>query len=173
MAISKDYNDYKEEIELAFVQNAGVEIELYSIIACIIREGKQGSSISVRDVTSRRRSASVNNSNRFSGAGGFPDFVILERDLRKNADILGCIEAKMLTEDLDKYKYKDRLQSHIKSFQKVLYTNGLEWRFYYKKEIPEWTFILGEIKDSRIDWNKNVEIWKNLLYELDNIKWRK
>lgn len=171
MAMSKDYKDYKEEIELAFVQNAGVEIELYSIIACIIRDGKQGSFISLRDVSSRRKSTSVNNSNRFSGAGGFPDFVILERDLKKTADILGCVEAKMLTENLD--KYKDRLKAHIESFQKVLYTNGLEWRFYNMKEIPEWTFILGEIKGSRIDWEKNVEVWKNLLDELDNIKWRK
>lgn len=168
MAISNDYNEFKEEIELAYVQNAGVEIELYSIIACIIRDGKQGSSISLRDVSSRRRSTSVNNSNRFSGAGGFPDFVILERDLKKTAKILGCIEAKMLAENLN--KYKDRLQKHIKSFHKVLYTNGLEWRFYNEKEIPEWTFILGELKDNRINW-KNVEIWKKLLDELDNINW--
>ena len=38
MSVFSNYEDYKEEIELALIQNACVEIELYSIIASMIRE---------------------------------------------------------------------------------------------------------------------------------------
>ena len=41
MSIARDFDDFKEEIELAFAQNACVEIELYSIIASVIRESKK------------------------------------------------------------------------------------------------------------------------------------
>lgn len=56
MPIARDFEDFKEEMELAFVQNACVEIELYSIIASIFRESKNKQKLSVRDVTSRKRS---------------------------------------------------------------------------------------------------------------------
>lgn len=38
MAIYDSFEDYREEIELSCVQNHGVELELYSIIAAVIRE---------------------------------------------------------------------------------------------------------------------------------------
>ena len=40
MSVAREFDDYKEEIELAFIQNACVEIELYSIIASIFRESQ-------------------------------------------------------------------------------------------------------------------------------------
>ena len=52
----RDYEYFKEEIELALIQNACVEIELYSIIASIIRESKNQCKLSVRDVSNRRKS---------------------------------------------------------------------------------------------------------------------
>ena len=52
MAVYNNFEDYKEEIELSCVQNHGVEIELYSIIAAIIRECCHD--ISLRDVSARR-----------------------------------------------------------------------------------------------------------------------
>ena len=48
------YSDYKDEIELAWIQNSAVECELYSIIANIIRESENGRKISLRDVSARR-----------------------------------------------------------------------------------------------------------------------
>ncbi len=38
MSVLRNFEYYKEEIELALIQNAGVEIELYSIVASMIRE---------------------------------------------------------------------------------------------------------------------------------------
>lgn len=168
MSISKNFEDYKAEIELALIQNACVEIELYSIIACIVREGKQGSSISLRDVSNRRTSTSPNNSNRLKGKSGFPDFVVLKRELNKNADILGCIEAKMPTKNLD--NYEEQLSGHIASFNKVIYTNGIEWRFYDKIHHPQWNHELGKLENNKIVWN-NVLIWNELLKDLDKINW--
>lgn len=52
MPLYNDFNVYKEEIELSCAQNYGVEIELYSIIASIIRE--YCPNISLRDVSARR-----------------------------------------------------------------------------------------------------------------------
>lgn len=54
MSIFRNFNDYKEEIELMHVQNSAVECELYSIIAILIRESEQGRNISLRDVSVRR-----------------------------------------------------------------------------------------------------------------------
>lgn len=165
----RDFKVYKEEMELALMQNACVESELYSIVACIIRKGKQGSFISLRDVSRRRKSTSVNNSNRFSGESGFPDFVVLERVKKKDAEILGCIEIKRPPINLD--NDKNQLQGHVKSFIKVLYTNGLEWRFYDRSgENKEWTIELGQYKKSKIVWDKD-EKWKELLEELDEVVW--
>ncbi len=52
LAVYNNFEDYKEEIELSCAQNHGVEIELYSIIAAIIRE--YCPNISLRDVSARR-----------------------------------------------------------------------------------------------------------------------
>ena len=170
MSISKDFKDYKEEIELALIQNACVEIELYSIISCIVREGKHGSSISLRDVSNRRTSKSPNNSNRLKGKSGFPDFVVLKREFSKNAGILGCIEAKMPTENLD--NYEEQLNGHITSFNKVIYTNGIEWRFYDNEHHPQWNYELGKLENNEIVWNNDC-IWNDLLKGLDEINWFK
>ena len=94
MSIARDFDDFKEEIELAFAQNACVEIELYSIIASVIRESKNKQKLSIRDVSSRKRSEI---SAKFYGLSGFPDFVLLERKKDQDAVIYGCIEAKMPT----------------------------------------------------------------------------
>ena len=71
-------------IELALIQNAVVECGSYSIVANVIRDCEQGSSISLRDVTVRRTTPK---SDRLKGDGGFPDFVILERKNKKRQKI--------------------------------------------------------------------------------------
>lgn len=45
MSLTNDFNIYTDEIELIHAQNR-VECDLYSIIACIIRTGKQSNKIS-------------------------------------------------------------------------------------------------------------------------------
>ena len=144
MSIARDFDDFKEEIELAFAQNACVEIELYSIIASVIRESKNKQKLSIRDVSSRKRSEI---SAKFYGLSGFPDFVLLERKKDQDAVIYGCIEAKMPTIALG--DNDEQLLGHIKSFGKVIYTNGLNWKFFNDNE-KCFDIELGSIEEGKI-----------------------
>lgn len=166
MSIFRNYEYYKEEIELALIQNACVEIELYSIIASMIRESKNPYKLSVRDVSARRRSEI---SERFHGKAGFPDFVLLKREKIVNADICGCIEAKMpsvLFEDA-----YGQLEGHMQSFQKVLFTNGIRWVFMDgSMENISFDVTLGTMCNGKIFWNTEDK-WRILLGEIDSIAW--
>ena len=163
----RDYEYFKEEIELALIQNACVEIELYSIIASIIRESKNQCKLSVRDVSNRRKS---DISKRYYGDAGFPDFVVLKREKDSIAKIYGCIEAKMPTKPLLDENDK-QVKGHINFFGKVIYTNGIHWKFFdnSKKNEP-FDIILGYMQGSEIVWYPQ-ENWDKLLNKIDNIKW--
>ena len=143
----RDYEYFKEEIELALIQNACVEIELYSIIASIIRESKNQCKLSVRDVSNRRKS---DISKRYYGDAG--------------------IEAKMPTKPLLDENDK-QVKGHINFFGKVIYTNGIHWKFFdnSKKNEP-FDIILGYMQGSEIVWYPQ-ENWDKLLNKIDNIKW--
>ena len=166
MALFRNYNSYKEEIELALIQNACVEIELYSIVASIIRESNNPRKLSVRDVSNRRKS---NLSRKFYGAGGFPDFVVVERNRTPNPVQYGCIEVKMPTVPLE--KFLDQVLEHLQSFRKVLYTNGIRW-IYYEETLETSCFdiTLGTIHGDHIAWEPE-DTWMQLLAEIDTISW--
>lgn len=166
MSVSRIFDDYKEEIELALIQNACVEIELYSIIASIIRESKNPCKLSVRDVSTRKRTEI---SLKYYGNSGFPDFVLLEREKSYNVAKYGCIEVKMPTISLD--KNDTQLNGHIQFFKKVIYTNGIRWQFYEdsNKNI-KFDIVLGDMKNGQIVW-KPESYWDELLEEIDTIKW--
>ena len=164
MSVARNFDDYKEEIELAFIQNACVEIELYSIIASIFRESQNKQKISIRDVSARKRSEI---SKKFYGVSGFPDFVLLERKKDKDAQIYGCIEAKMPTVFLD--DNDEQLRGHIQSFGKVVYTNGLRWKFFDGSK-KVFDIKLGSLEEEKIKWEEK-KCWENLLEEIDVITW--
>lgn len=73
------FNDYIKEIELIKKQTF-VEQDLYSIIACLIREKENFKSLSLRDVSNRRTKSGYELEKFFYGIGGFLDFVILTED---------------------------------------------------------------------------------------------
>lgn len=167
MSVSRFFSTYKDEIELALIQNAIVECELYSIVANIIRDCEQGSLISLRDVTVRR---TTEKSERLKGDGGFPDFVVLERKKTKYARKLGCIEVKRPFVPFD----EGQLKKHIQSYYRVLITNGLLWRLYKpKSEEIDWEISLGSVdcKRKQIEWTDDMSSWYRLLQELDSIEW--
>lgn len=166
MSVLRNFEYYKEEIELALIQNAGVEIELYSIVASMIRESPNTSPLSIRDVSARRKS---DISMKFYGQAGFPDFVVLAREKDSNAKLYGCIEVKMPTVSLD--GNDEQLNGHIQSFKKVLYTNGNRWIFF-ENDIKNVLFDieLGDINKSQILW-KSQKYWDDLLRCMAQIKW--
>ncbi len=153
-------------MELIDTQNR-IECDLCSIIAYIIREGEQGDKISLRDISVRRKS---DFSRGFIGEKGPADFVIREREKSNEAKVLGAIEVKYINEDLG--KYLDQLNSHIDKYKKVIYTNGLIWRFYEEKGKFAWEVKLGTMKNGAIIWSNNNKEWKILIKKLDNINWR-
>lgn len=167
MSLANNFCEYKDEIELVQAQNR-VECDLYSIIAHIIRESTQGGSISLRDVSERRE---TDFSRPFRGGLGFPDFVIRAREKSNDAQILGAVEAKYITEDLDLEKYLEQLEAHIKFYKLVIYTNGLLWRFYDgNNSEKKWEISLGEIINNHFKWASEKQ-WRNLLTKLNNIMW--
>lgn len=167
MSLKEYFIEYKEECELSYAQNK-VECDLYSLIAYIIRVGEQGKNISLRDVSVRRTSKI---SKRFKSESGFPDFIIMKREKKVDAAILGAIEAKYMTKKLE--DYMTQVNDHIKSYGKVIYTNGIVWRFYDSKESEDefiWEIPLGEIKEGKIIWYED-EKWNMLIEKLDSINW--
>ncbi len=183
MTLANNFKIYKKEIELIQKQNP-VEHELYSVIACIIRERDSSSNISLRDVSNTQLSEKTHSYN-LSSEGGFPDFVILTTNYdSKNPlkeDILGAIEAKLMSKDTLNWlsmteRNKKQLKAHIKYFKKVIYTNGLEWQFYEsnsKADEPEptWDIVLGKEEGEEILWHSSEE-WYKLLNKLDEIVWK-
>ena len=167
MSLAKNFKLYKDEIELVCEQNR-VECDLYSIIAHIIRESKQREKVSLRDVSVRR---GTEFSKTFRGNSGFPDFVVRTREKSNSAKVLGAIEVKYVTENLDSEDHLEQLGGHIAFYKKVLYTNGLEWRYYNSKK-PEnnWKIILGKIIVNTIVWEEESQ-WKHLLNNLNGIEW--
>ena len=171
MSFFGEYSRFKDEIDLALIQNGCVEIELYSIIASLIRESKNGCCLSVRDVSNRSKS---DISKRFYGNAGFPDFVILNREKdQNNITVYGCIEVKMPTIELN--KEDEQIRGHKQSFDIVLYTNGIRWILFDNGKTL-FDITLGEIiKDNkryRIKWY-GQEKWEALLERIDNIEWFK
>ena len=164
MNYGRRYSDDKDELELALIQNSAVECDMYSIIASILRESENGKIISLRDVSVRRTTES---SERLKGKSGFPDFVVLERVKAYNAKILGCVEIKRPTIELE---MDDQIKGHIQSYGKVMYTNGLVWSFFDGDETSNWECELGTIENDIIQWNTSKK-WFELLEYIDMIKW--
>ena len=167
MMVEHYFDTYKEELELVDTQNR-VELDLYSIIANLIRSAKSAKHISLRDVSGRRE---TDFSRKYMGDSGFPDFVVRSREKSNTAKIFGAIEIKYISENLDKQDHLNQLSGHISFYKKVIYTNGLEWRFYNNSFLPEsCPIILGTYDKGIFVWNTKEE-WDKLLIKLDEICW--
>ena len=174
MSLANDFEQYKRELKLIKDQNP-YECELYSIIACVMRDRKSSREISIRDVSGARLSKRLCTRN-FYGKSGFPDFVILSLQYRagkqidennlRDGGVLGAIEAKHINEVIDnpeqsKTKNINQLKNHIKYFKKVIYTNGLVWQFYesdhnIKRRKPKWTWEVS-LGDNEWDNKQSTE----------------
>lgn len=174
---------YKKEIELMKKQNM-TEYDVYSIIASIIREGKNVELLSIRDVNRRRKSE---RGQVFYGLSGIPDFVILDLDFDNNDNkdmkinnidkIYGCIEIKEVNYTLlnvkdiiEKVKLgielrdeEGQLLGEVLWYRKVLYTNGIRWMYYEWENIDknDWDYIKKLVK-TRINMEKEYRTKENI-----------
>lgn len=162
MSISTNFKEYQEELELIDMQNP-VECDLYSIVAQIIRESLVGKNVSLRDFTERRTSKI---SEYWKGESGFTDFVIAKRERCVQPKLYGAVEVKYLKVDLG--KHMRQIAGHIKTFEKVIYTNGFTWRYYNPN--LKWEITLGGMVDNQFKW-KDEDNFTELLNKLQEIDW--
>lgn len=110
-------------------------------------------------------------SKNLEGEAGFPDFVVLERKKSRDAAKYGCIEAKR---PYDNMEITEQIEGHLNSYGKVIYTNGLIWKFYKVKEKPVKEFCLGCIDPDNQDsviWEP-VDNWYELMSFLEDWNWK-
>lgn len=177
-----EFKDYIREIELIQKQNY-VEQDLYSVIASVMRERENIKKLSLRDISNRRRTGTNNEKEKiFYGIDGFPDFVVLSEDFVANdpckEKVFGAIEIKYADCYLKDIKDNMQLKGHILWFNKVLYTNGLEWKYYEYFPADNNLNIIKKLQNNMYNWRKNSnykfsEYEKKLLKSLDHIepKW--
>ncbi|WP_172930527.1 hypothetical protein [Streptococcus sp. 1969] len=177
--------DYIEEIGLIEKQNY-VEAELYPIIADIIKPTLKDS-LSKRYVFGRRKS---NMGQIYYGLSNFPDIVILDKTYenksRKSIKIKewkklrGCVEVKNLNHRLiteeeikstlsNSFEHLTRemgqLIGDILWYKKVIYTNGIEWRFLSLDDKEEIDNTIVEVVNKRIETEEagnSFDWWKNI-----------
>ena len=110
-------------------------------------------------------------SKNLEGEAGFPDFVVLERKKSRDAAKLGFIEP---TRPYDNMEITEQIEGHLNSYGKVIYTNGLIWKFYKVKEKPVKEFCLGCIDPHNQDsviWEP-VDNWYKLMSFLEDWNWK-
>lgn len=110
-------------------------------------------------------------SKNLEGEAGFPDFVVLERKKSRDVAKYGCIEAKR---PYDNMEITEQIEGHLNSYGKVIYTNGLIWKFYKVKEKPVKEFCLGCIDPDNQDsviWEP-VDNWYELMSFLEDWNWK-
>ncbi len=177
--------DYTEEIGLIKKQNY-VEAELYPIVADIIKPTLKDS-LSKRYVFGRQRRGL---GQIYYGLSNFPDIVILDKTYenksRKSIKIeewkklRGCVEVKNLNYSLiTEEKIKSTISNsfeHITGemgqligdllwYKKVIYTNGIEWRFLSLDDKEKIDNTIVEVVNKRIETEEagnSFDWWKNI-----------
>ena len=110
-------------------------------------------------------------SKNLEGEAGFPDFVVLERKKSRDEAKYGCIEAKR---PYDNMEITEQIEGHLNSYGKVIYTNGLVWKFYKEKKENEKVYTVGSIKSKNkqaIIWEP-VDNWYELMSFLEDWNWK-
>ena len=216
--LNKEY--YSEEIKLIEKQN-DVEAELYPLVAGIIQPTLKN--LSKRYVFGRQRSSM---GQIYYGLSNFPDIVILDKSYENKSrksikiedwrQLRGCVEVKNLNHRLiAEEEIKSTLLNNFEHmtqemgqligdllwYKKVIYTNGLQWRFLSITDDDNNELVnrIIEVVNKRIkleegkhpfDWWENIEMkdgmlnytdiclakdciqeWDKFIKRVNNIKW--
>lgn len=180
--------DYIEEIGLIENQNY-VEVELYPLVADIINPTLKNS-LSKRYVFGRRKS---NMGQIYYGLSNFPDIVILDKNYQNKArksieieewkKLRGCVEIKNLNYDLiteeeirlilsNSFEHitgeMGQLIGDLLWYKKVIYTNGIQWRFLSLDDNNEMNHKILKVVNKRIklEDGKNTFDWWNQIKDL-------
>ncbi|MDU1006886.1 MAG: hypothetical protein E7A63_17755 [Clostridium butyricum] len=155
-----ELKEYMREIKLMKKQNF-TEYDMYSVIASLMREGANIKELSLRDVS--KRWGRTNRGRIFYGLSSVPDFAVLDVDFENSENwiddinnVYGCVEIKGINNTLPSIqkiiaKIKSgkeitiddgQLLGEVLWYKKVLYTNGLVWKY--------------------LEWNEDKDSWENI-----------
>lgn len=158
--IKVELKEYMREIKLMKKQNF-TEYDMYSVIASLMREGANIKELSLRDVS--KRWGRTNRGRIFYGLSSVPDFAVLDVDFENSENwiddinnVYGCVEIKGINNTLPSIqkiiaKIKSgkeitiddgQLLGEVLWYKKVLYTNGLVWKY--------------------LEWNEDKDSWENI-----------
>lgn len=180
--LNKEY--YSEEIKLIEKQN-DVEAELYPLVAGIIQPTLKN--LSKRYVFGRQRSSM---GQIYYGLSNFPDIVILDKSYENKSrksikiedwrQLRGCVEVKnlkhgLMTEEEIRTTLSNKpmhitremgqLIGDLLWYKKVIYTNGIEWRFLSLDDKEEIDNTIVEVVNKRIETEEagnSFDWWKNI-----------
>ncbi|GAA6377276.1 hypothetical protein I230019B6_26370 [Firmicutes bacterium i23-0019-B6] len=178
--------EYQKEIKLIETQN-NTEFELYPLAREIIQPTTK--ELSKRYVFNRKK---TKKGNIYYGLSSFPDIAILDKEFKdidrneiKEEDwngIIGSLEIKALGDKLfnineiqdclseeNLTKDEGQLIGEILWYKKVLYTNGIEWKYFYvDKYSQELKEVILKIVNDRITSKKEDEYdWWSKFKKLD------
>jgi hypothetical protein len=158
--------EYMREMMLMKKQNF-TEYDMYSVIASLMRDGRNIQELSLRDVN--RRWGRTNKGRVFYGLSGVPDFAILDSEFINSENwlddidmVYGCVEIKIIDNTLlsikeiikkinnrdEITKEEGQLLGEVLWYKKVLYTNGLVWKFLKWTEYQSaWENIKDLVKE--------------------------
>lgn len=159
------FEDYKKEIDLISERNS-VELGLYYIIEYILRASKRDE-FNIINVSSRRRWES-DDYKRYISNSGFPDMLMLVN----NTDVpFGAVEVKYPTKSYILDSYIEQIRLHVEKFEKVIYTDGLEWRIYNGNFDNPMIYHLIELNDTgekvwKSNWDELIRALKHFFDEI-------
>ena len=176
-----DCKDYEKELNKVIKQaplEDGVQTLVYNLLNDIIIN----KNITINKNLSLLIVCNAKKTNNFKGLGGVPDLIISSKDYnyykhkaeiknnekkRNNAKFYGCVEVKVTYENLDRPKYPLQIPGDILTYGKVLYTNGIFWR-YYELNIDDINDIIQEKKE--VFYEKIKAVVDILSYEIKELE---
>ena len=133
-----DFEVYEQRINDVIVKcpiEVGVEILVFNVLFDLL-----GDHFSIVDVSTMW----PNRESRLETAGGIPDIAIVSQDFEyrgENGIVFGFVEVKAPSVKLVD---TEQLSGHIETNKHVLYTNGLEWKYYAPNCGLKWEISLCE-----------------------------
>ena len=146
--------DYKREMDKV-IKQAPLEVGIQTLVYNLLNDIIINKNLSLLIVSTATQT------DNFKGLGGVPDLVVASKnydyyddEVKKgnNKGLYGCVEVKATYNDLNsKLEYFKQISGDILTYKKVLYTNGIVWRYY---ELNESTFNIKEINNAICEFNK-------------------
>lgn len=165
--------DYKREMD-KIIKQAPLEVGVQTLVYNLLNDIIINKNLSLLTISTATQT------DTFKGLGGVPDLVVASKNydyhndkVKKgnNKGLYGCVEVKATYNGLDsKLEYFKQIFGDILTYKKVLYTNGIVWR-YYELNIDDINYIIQEKKE--VFYEKIKAVIDILSYEITKLNDKK